>query len=657
MLSPIFATAQILRIQHPKNAVLRYEIDAKRTDTDYTGKDALPRSRSFIRIDSSYYVGWMYEGMYKHEHAADYLGYNNAAVPLLKAFNLIEKDYPKALGTRTSDLLTYIGVYKLQLDYSVIAAALVECYNNTDQPEQSYKIIRRAMRWNMQMENYLQCYNSLAWLVHRNRFYTQKKYSFLKNSIQDNERLANAYLDSNLVKIQQNDYLNNKIAPSYKLSANLGVYHYKAMLYSYDFQLDSAKKYYGLMKPYSNFSYNNYATFLSVCGDFREAESNYEMASFQDGGDKRLQEWAYYGSIINLYKSKPQAAILDLKDMIKAVGSTPGFGWYNIALARSYNYMGLVKESEQFLQKAEGFKEIHIGTTLGQSHYDFSINLVKLMQQAHTIQRTKFENKNWWYNPATLTTLAQQGSSKLMLQYLIVNQFAANPERDMVFYKLFSTESTVAWDEIWYLVKDFSTSYFIKKFKQEISTDQRPLIKKYYKLFLAKLQMEAGEYTSAQQLLYNILNTEKTDLEYEKLFVARTYEALAQCAKKRGDDREYDEALNGFYNNYPQLVPYADIKMNFRLQGMGDVDRVLLERLKDCNINWVDDGSTNAPTVVLNFENKKGEYKVSYFVRNKSGNDVVKRSSYTYTDSKKAAIQLAYYLFNINPKLAHPKQQ
>ncbi|RYZ21816.1 MAG: hypothetical protein EOP49_46835, partial [Sphingobacteriales bacterium] len=52
--------AQIPQVNHPKNQSKRYEVDAKRTGTDVNSNDALPRSREFIRIDSTYYVGWMY---------------------------------------------------------------------------------------------------------------------------------------------------------------------------------------------------------------------------------------------------------------------------------------------------------------------------------------------------------------------------------------------------------------------------------------------------------------------------------------------------------------------------------------------------------------------------------------------------------------------
>jgi hypothetical protein len=248
-----------------------------------------------------------------------------------------------------------------------------------------------------------------------------------------------------------------------------------------------------------------------------------------------------------------------MKDMVKAVGSTPGFGWYNIALARACAYNGDEKESERYINKAEAFKEVHIGTTLGQSHYDFSINMVKLMNNIERIQQIKFENKGWWYSPTSLTEVAKENSQKYLLQYLIVNQFANNPERDLVIYRLFSTESTVSWDEIWFLMRDFSTKFFISKFEQELKDDQRPLVKKYFKLFMAKLYMQKGNYTEAQKILYDILNNEKTDIEYEKLFVARVYEALALCAKEKDNDQEYNESVNSFYINFPQLLPFSDI--------------------------------------------------------------------------------------------------
>ncbi len=77
------------------NAAARYEVDAKRTGVSPVDKDALPRSREFIRLDSTYYVGYMYEGMYKEDKSSDALGFKNAIAPLRKSFNLFERAYVK----------------------------------------------------------------------------------------------------------------------------------------------------------------------------------------------------------------------------------------------------------------------------------------------------------------------------------------------------------------------------------------------------------------------------------------------------------------------------------------------------------------------------------------------------------------------------------
>ena len=78
-----------------QNAAARYEIDAKRIGVAPTDKDALPRSREFIRLDSTYYVGWMYEGLYKADRSSDYLGYKMPQYPCRKHLILLIKTIRK----------------------------------------------------------------------------------------------------------------------------------------------------------------------------------------------------------------------------------------------------------------------------------------------------------------------------------------------------------------------------------------------------------------------------------------------------------------------------------------------------------------------------------------------------------------------------------
>ena len=79
------------------NPSARYEIDAKRTGVSPVDKDAIPRSREFLRLDSTYYVGYMYEGLYLADKSSDVFGFRNAIPPLRRAFNLFEKDYRSKL--------------------------------------------------------------------------------------------------------------------------------------------------------------------------------------------------------------------------------------------------------------------------------------------------------------------------------------------------------------------------------------------------------------------------------------------------------------------------------------------------------------------------------------------------------------------------------
>lgn len=625
-------------------------MDAKRTGTDLNSADALPRSREFIRIDSTYYVGWMYEGAYKYNHAADYIGHRNAVAPLERALGLMERDYRKELATRTSDLMTYFPAFRFQVDYTQTAYFLLQCYMNMEEPDKAYALLRRVLRWNFQRDLYMDAYNYLAWITHRNRFYTSDKYSFLRNSIDENERLAQRYLDSGLARLAKNKALNSTIfPPGYERADILAVYHYKCVLYSYALQVDSAMHYYELMRESGALPHNNYATFRAVCGDFREAEREYRIASGQDAGDKRLQEWAYYTSILDIYKGMPKAGAHLSRDMIRAAGSTPGFGWYNIGLARVLYYDGQIAESERINNKAAEFKELHIGTTLGQSHYDFSIQLNKLMNKEARWHMQRFEHSNWWYNPAVLTNMAGLLGERYLQQFLIINQFAQNPERDRVIYKLFSTESTVSWDEVWSLIGDFSTNFFLKRFEDELKADKREAVRKYFKYFVARLKMKQEKYKEARTLLGEVLTDMKLDQEYEKLLLARSYQALAICAGELDDPASRNDYLYRAYALYPQLLPFTNLKMNMRLHTSGQIDEPFVTRLKDCNINWSDDKGIPAPEAFLVFSKAGAHNKIEYWVIDGSGNYIVQRQAFTYEVKKpeEGGVQMAYRLFGI----------
>jgi hypothetical protein len=641
--------AQTLSFTVP-NAAKRYEIDAKRIGVDMNSEDALPRSREFKRIDSSYYVGWMFEGVYKYNHAADYLGFKNASIPLEKSLHLLEHDYKKLLTTRTPDLVQYIPAFKFQLEYSLIASYLVFCYNNTDEPEKTFHLLQKVKRWNFQRDYYMDFYNHLSWIVHRYRFYTHAKYFFLKNSIDDNEKLADSYLNKGLQKIERDKKINTKIfPPGYEKNDLLSVYHYKALLHSYAFHTDSSQYYYDALAKGGNPSHNNYASFKVTIGDFKTAEKEYSLEPSGNRLDKRLQEWAYYLSMLNIYKGYPKMGIELTKEMIQANGSTPGFGWYNIAEARCRLYDGENNEALNYINKAAEFKELHIGTTLGQTHYDFSLQLLKLQQQMNAIEAIQFEHKNWWQHPSLWWKMAKLELEKWSQQFLLINLFSQNPERDRVIYKLFSTESTVAWDEVWFLIKDFSNGFFLKKFQTEMQQDGRKNISKYFQFFVAKLLIEKGNYTEANRLLNEILLDKTLDAEYERLLIARTLEAQALCMKD-ANPNAFNDRMAKFYKFYPQLVPYSGLRMNMQLFTLGKPAKGFLEKLKECNINWVNNATTKPAKVYLHFATVGTKTKITYQVFDAFGGTAVKEQTVVLKQSDDA-VAFAYRLFNIGEEV------
>jgi tetratricopeptide (TPR) repeat protein len=454
------------------------------------------------------------------------------------------------------------------------------------------------------------------------------------------------YLDTSLRNIQKNRKYNEGLfQPGYEVADKMGVYHYKCILYSYDFNIDSAEKYYGLMRSNNGLPHNNYANFKSVCGNFREAEKEYQIASGIESGDKRLQEWAYYTSILHIGKGKTKDAVQLSDEMIKGFGSSPGFGWYNIALSRALTYDGQIAAAQKAVEKAAEFKEVHIGTTLGQSHYDFSIQLLKLIQKEQQIAMQKFEHRDWWYTPKVLGNMAQMTTERFMQQYLIINQFAQNPERDRVVYKLFSTESTVSWDEVWYLIKDFSSAFFVKRFERELKENKRKPINKYFKLFLARLKTKQGNYQDAKTLLNDIIQDPTMDEEYERLFIARCFQALAECADKEKDIVAKDKWTYQMFKTYPQLVPFAGLKVNLNLKVSGS-DQAVMKAFRNCNFTF-DKAKADAPTAQITFLKKGTKQLIRYSLVDKKGRAIVPEQSFVYRNAEKAGIELAYRICGV----------
>lgn len=632
----------------------RYEIDAKRTVLNINSEEAGPRSREFLRIDSTYYVGWLVEGAFKFNRAADAIGYSAAARSLETCLRHLERDYAKQLRSRSTDLFTYLNSYPFQTDYAQAITLLNQCYNNLELPQQSYNTIRRYLQWDFQRD-FFDPYNMLMWLVHRNRIYTAAKYPFLQNSIDANEALAARFLDTSIRRIQRAQTFNASFFnPESYQSDYLGVYHYKAILYSYLFEMDSAQHYYELLQEGGQPTHNNYANFRAIAADFETATREYELASLSDGGDNRLQEWVYFLSILHIYGARPKEGVRQLDEMIQSHASQPGYGWYQIAKARCLAYDGQIAQAEKTLQKAVEFRELHIGTSLGQPQYDFAIGLQKLFLAQRRLQMVRFENRGWRYHPGSLWNLFKRRGLLTLQRFLIINQLARNPERDRVLYRIFSTENVVSWDEIQMLVAGFSTNYFLKKFKPQITADNRPGVRKYFQYLTATLLMQKGDAEEASRLLQNIQpEASASEPAAEALLWARKQLALARLADDAGDAQKRGEALVAVAELYPQLLPFSELRVPVRLQLSGAVDAKVVKRIQKCNLE-LEPPSGAALLVSLRFETVDSTaMRVHYSVLSTTGRRVVAPQSCVY-DRKKpeaAGVELAYRILGVGGKL------
>ena len=615
-----------------QDAAKRYEIDAKRIGVAPYDKDALPRSREFIRLDSTYYVGYYYEGMYKFQRAADYLGYKNCIQPLKRSLLLFEKDNQKDLQNLFSGNSFDPG----QMDIRVICNALYESYSNIEQADSAMWLLEKVHSWNLNYD-FMEYHIKSAWTIHRNRYYLNK-YSFLKSTIAENEQLALDHLYQALAQ------------------GNTTANFYLAIIYNYLQNVDSTEYYYNYLLVNGGISYNNYAHYKNTLGQFAEAINNFEKDKF--AFDKRLIEAYYFLPTLYINSDNAIRGIQMTSEIIAANGSTPGFGWYNIALARSYLYNGQLDSCEKAIEKAAQFKELHLGTTLGQVQYDFAVNVVKLMLVNQKTERIKFLNSGWWYSINDLIKMSELFGEKFLLRFAIVNEFANNPERQQVIYTLFSSENVIGFDEIWNIIKDISPEYFTKFYQQKIEEEKRDNIKRYIQFFYGSFLYKDGQEKESKKVLENILYNTLLDTAHEKLFLARLGETLAREYADEGEKDNYNRMLAFYYHEYPQMIPFSGLKINMKLNVTGlsdEATKKVRNELDDCNIHWVNDDSYVA-IANIDFEKKKNKYDVNYSVQNNAGITIVPSKKLIFKDAEGVGKELALRFFNVSGPLEYENQ-
>lgn len=650
----VYAQSSLMYPIDQSKSPKRQAIDKERETLWYFDKDGLKKSKTFIHKDSTYYVGYLYEGAYKYFHAEDKIGYRLATKPLEKARRLLEKDYNSKLKTRSADFTNYFQSYRYQEDFCMISYLLEQCYSDMEESDKALEIMLNLKNKNLQKEYYIGSLYTISWIYHRNRMHTQTKYPFLKNSIRENDSIALLYLDSAILRYQKNLVLNRRIFyPNFIEDDLYSIFHYKALIYSYSFQIDSAEYYYQRLMEKTYFPDNNYGHFKLSNGEIATAEYYFKKAQQKEPStDKRIKESNYMLSIIDIYKSKPQESIGMLESIISAQGSTPGYGWHQLALARSYFYAGDTKSSLEHVEKAGKFEELHIGTTWIPEQYNTMVMLLKYANKDRQLKALRFEHDPYWLSGTALRQMPGLLVDKYILQLALANGFATNPEREMVTYRLFSSESLSTFDEVWFLIRDFNPDFFLKKFQTLIKTDPRKKIAKYYRYFIAKLLAEQGYEQEAKKELESILQNDNLDPTYEKLFLARIYETLAEIAEETTNARSYQSHLLNFYKTYPQLVPFSSLRMKFKLnistKNLTESEQQIITDLKNCRIDW----STDSDAAVVNIsfpKNSKKQKMIYYEVISSTGETYISRSSLLIEPHEETGKKLAYCLFDIHP--------
>jgi hypothetical protein len=497
-----------------------------------------------------------------------------------------------------------------------------------EEPDSAMWLLNRIQGWNTG-NDFMEYHIKAAWTINRNRYYLHK-YSFLKNSVEENEQMALNHLYTALAGGDGNAIF------------------YLAIIHNYLLNIDSTELYYNILKQTGGFSYNNYAHFQNTLGNFAEAINNFENDKY--AFDKRLIEAYYFLPTLFVNSGKSKEAINQTNGIINTMGSTPGFGWYNIALARSYLYNGQLDSCEKAITKAAQFKELHIGTTLGQAQYSFAVNVIKMMLAKNKIDRVKFLNKGWWYSLSDLSEIGALKSEEFLLKFALVNEIANNPERQQVIYNLFTSENVIGFDEILTLLKDISPHYFLNIYKEKVATERRKNIVRYMQLFYGEFANEDGKHDESKKALENILYTAVLDTSHEKLFLARLYESLANAYSYDGEKDKYQDMVYNFFEEYPQLVPFSGFKMKINLSASpvdNATEKKVISELKNCNVNWTDEPGNYTLNASIRFGTYKNKYEADYSLTDADGKIIVPLQKIYFKNADGVGKELALRLFGV----------
>jgi tetratricopeptide (TPR) repeat protein len=345
------------------------------------------------------------------------------------------------------------------------------------------------------------------------------------------------------------------------------------------------------------------------------------------------------------YRRHPDEADTLLNKVLQSQGSTPGYGWHCIGLARAQHYEGLTAESQERINKAARFQELHIGTTWGQEQYNLAVASLQYLNQLNFKREYMFEHDEWyfWFNPVNWYRWVKYTIEIRHHKMLLAALVADNPEREQVIYSLFSPENLITFDEVWSVMEGFGNEYFIKMYKDRLANDKRPRLKKYYRYVLGKLYLAEGNDKEAAEYFEGVISDPECSDPFQTLLMARTYEGLAQASS--GVKRK--ECVERLYRIYPQLMPFTNLTMQFQLraQGLDDAQQEIIDQLKNTRIDFTE--NENAPAVDLSFAKKGEAMDIRYSVQWLG--DQIRQGTFRVekADLGDAGRLIAYHLFGI----------
>ena len=139
------------------------------------------------------------------------------------------------------------------------------------------------------------------------------------------------------------------------------------------------------------------------------------------------------------------------------------------------------------------------------------------------------------------------------------------------------------------------------------------------------------------------------DTAHEKLFVARLYEALAKIYDDNGNKNNLKQFSTSLFEEYPQLVPFSGIKMAMKLVTTGADDKTtqtVVNDLKNCNINWMQEGNSGpVATAIINFVKKGSAYEATVSVTSASGKIVTGNQRLIFKQSQGVGGEIGLRLF------------